>query len=143
MNFPRHDGSRLGYIYGGIQSDGTFFEWPKSNGVCDPNLPADYKYDPRIRPWYAAPLSGPKDVMIVIDKSGSMNNANRMALAIKVGLVHPHSVEITLAHPHRITRNSIIQRQKLLVRVEFFSGATSLLPRPPRPLFGPCLGWIS
>ena len=52
-----------------MQQDGTFFEWPKSNGVCDPNLPADYKYNPRIRPWYAVPVSGPKDVMIVIDKS--------------------------------------------------------------------------
>ena len=28
--------------------------------------------DPRFRPWYAAAASGPKDVMIVIDTSGSM-----------------------------------------------------------------------
>ncbi|QDZ18890.1 voltage-dependent calcium channel subunit [Chloropicon primus] len=30
-------------------------------------------YDPRIRPWYLAASSGPKDVVIVLDVSGSMN----------------------------------------------------------------------
>ena len=30
-------------------------------------------YDPRIRPWYVAATSGPKDVVIVIDSSGSMS----------------------------------------------------------------------
>ena len=32
-----------------------------------------YSYDPRVRPWYVAATSGPKDVVIVIDKSGSMD----------------------------------------------------------------------
>ena len=31
-------------------------------------------YDPRIRPWYLAATSGPKDVVIVLDISGSMNS---------------------------------------------------------------------
>jgi len=35
----------------------------------------DATYDPRIRPWYRAASSGPKDVVIVVDKSGSMRTA--------------------------------------------------------------------
>ena len=49
-------------------------------------VPAIYQetcgnYDPRRRPWFVAASSGPKDVIIVIDVSGSMSNHNRMALA--------------------------------------------------------------
>ena len=35
-------------------------------------------YDPRNRPWYAAASSGPKDIILVLDTSGSMKNAGRM-----------------------------------------------------------------
>lgn len=38
-------------------------------------------YDPRIRPWYVAATSGPKDVVIVVDVSGSMLNQNRDNIA--------------------------------------------------------------
>jgi len=41
------------------------------------------KYDPRTRPWYVAASSGPKDVVIVIDTSGSMDEYGRMRLAIE------------------------------------------------------------
>lgn len=37
----------------------------RENGVCE-------KYDPRQRPWYVAAASGPKDVVLLFDKSGSM-----------------------------------------------------------------------
>ena len=40
-----------------------------------------YAYDPRVRPWYVAATSGPKDVILVIDVSGSMSNFNRIGLA--------------------------------------------------------------
>ena len=30
-------------------------------------------YDPRVRPWYVERASGPKDVILVIDQSGSMD----------------------------------------------------------------------
>ena len=38
-------------------------------------------YDPRRRPWFVAASSGPKDVVLVIDTSGSMNDYGRMAIA--------------------------------------------------------------
>eukprot|EP00903_Cladosiphon_okamuranus_P021964 g20195.t1 len=39
------------------------------------------EYDPRIRPWYVAASSGPKDVVVVLDVSGSMSQYNRLDLA--------------------------------------------------------------
>ena len=38
-------------------------------------------YDPRVRPWYVAATSGPKNVILVIDISGSMNSFGRLSLA--------------------------------------------------------------
>ena len=38
-------------------------------------------YDTRERPWYVAASSGPKDVVIVLDTSGSMAQNSRLALA--------------------------------------------------------------
>ena len=38
-------------------------------------------YDPRIRPWYVAATSGPKNVVLVIDVSGSMGDFGRLELA--------------------------------------------------------------
>lgn len=40
-----------------------------------------YGYDPRRRRWYAAATSGPKDVVIVLDVSGSMADFRRLDLA--------------------------------------------------------------
>jgi len=39
------------------------------------------EYDPRRRPWFVAASSGPKDVVLVIDVSGSMNQYGRMNIA--------------------------------------------------------------
>ena len=38
----------------------------------------DFTFDPRVRPWYVGASSGPKDVIIVLDTSGSMNSLGRM-----------------------------------------------------------------
>ena len=39
-------------------------------------------YDPRKRPWYVASSSGPKDVILVLDASGSMQSSGRASLMI-------------------------------------------------------------
>eukprot|EP01043_Picozoa_sp_COSAG02_P093959 COSAG02_NODE_30440_length_551_cov_0.816372_1_plen_176_part_10 len=49
-------------------------QWPSVQWCSD-------TYDPRFRPWYTGSASGPKDVVIVIDISGSMNTNNRIQLA--------------------------------------------------------------
>jgi len=47
---------------------GTFRAYPgRTQETCG-------DYDPRRRPWYVAASSGPKDVVVVIDTSGSMDN---------------------------------------------------------------------
>ena len=49
--------------------------WPRdSDGTCG------RKYDPRLRPWYLSASNGPKNVIFILDSSGSMGNFGRMEL---------------------------------------------------------------
>ena len=41
---------------------------------------AEDDYDPRRRPWYTIAANGPKDVVLVVDTSGSMGENNRLGL---------------------------------------------------------------
>ena len=66
------DPDRVGYEYYGSQALGNYIQWPGMQDCSD--------YDPRFRDWYAAAASGPKDVVLVIDTSGSMA-ATREAMA--------------------------------------------------------------
>jgi len=60
--------------------DGVFRKFPGSPRTC-PNGMNDY--DPRVRPWYVAASSGPKDVILVLDTSGSMGSYNRLNIMKK------------------------------------------------------------
>ena len=56
--------------YFGGQETGLFAQYPASIKTmcwCD-------EYDPRYRPWYAAAVTGPKDMIFVLDASGSMRD---------------------------------------------------------------------
>eukprot|EP01064_Diplonema_japonicum_P011303 TRINITY_DN185_c2_g1_i1.p1 TRINITY_DN185_c2_g1~~TRINITY_DN185_c2_g1_i1.p1 ORF type:complete len:616 (+),score=103.52 TRINITY_DN185_c2_g1_i1:51-1850(+) len=44
----------------------------RDNGKCS-------DYDPRIRPWYVTAASGPKDIILVLDVSGSMSRPHNSA----------------------------------------------------------------
>lgn len=58
--------SRVSWMYAGWMEQGNFAQWPTVNFCSE-------EYDPRFRPWFANAATGPKDVFIVIDSSGSMN----------------------------------------------------------------------
>ena len=64
--------NRIGYEYY-ASTRGTYMQWP---GMED----CGNSYDPRFRDWFAGAAAGPKDVLIVVDTSGSMTG-NRMRLA--------------------------------------------------------------
>ncbi|GBG35095.1 Inter-alpha-trypsin inhibitor heavy chain H2 [Hondaea fermentalgiana] len=68
-----NDDGRVAYQYYGSQSTGAMVQWPAS-GFCSDS------FDARQRPWYASAASGPKDVVLVIDVSGSMSG-ERIKLA--------------------------------------------------------------
>jgi len=66
------------WIYYGSQ-DGVLinypgFLWPRSEQGCGET------YDPRIRPWMMSAATGPKNIIFILDKSGSMRANNRMSL---------------------------------------------------------------
>ncbi len=60
MYFGSHDGTFR--IYPGLNSD-----------TCG-------GFDPRVRPWYIAASSGPKNIILILDVSGSMGNQNNLKL---------------------------------------------------------------
>ena len=65
--------NRVGFEYYG-STRGTYMQWPGMSDCSD-------SYDPRFREWFAGAAAGPKDVVIVVDTSGSMSGG-RMSLAI-------------------------------------------------------------
>ena len=67
--------NRIGYEYAAFQALGNYVQWPAIEWCTD-------DYDPRFRSWYVSAASGPKDVVIVLDNSGSMSNSGRMQIAI-------------------------------------------------------------
>lgn len=68
------DPSRVGFMYYGLQKDGSYGQWPAMQWCSS-------GFEPRLRPWYAAAATGPKSVAVVIDMSGSMYEASRDHLA--------------------------------------------------------------
>ena len=62
--------STTSWQYFGGQETGLFAQYPasiKTQCWCD-------DYDPRYRPWYAAAVTGPKDIILVLDGSASMKD---------------------------------------------------------------------
>eukprot|EP00948_MAST-09A_sp_MAST-9A-sp1_P001990 g1990.t1 len=71
--------SAVGQMYYGDQESGGLVLYPGAN-FCPGS-----GYDPRFRPWYALAATGPKDILLILDVSGSMqkvhNGASRLARA--------------------------------------------------------------
>jgi len=63
-----NDDTRVAYMYFGVQENGAIIQWPAVKGC-----PKDF--DARFRPWYASAATGPKDLILVLDNSGSMSGS--------------------------------------------------------------------
>ncbi len=59
----------------GTQQKGMFRNWPLIY-QCRTENQCSGCSDPRFRGWYAGAASGPKDVLIIVDRSGSMGKAS-------------------------------------------------------------------
>jgi len=71
-----------GWSYVGLR-DGTMHRYPeiaRMRGIegGDENLNNCQEYDPRTRPWYIGGITGPKDIVLVVDKSNSMGEGFRI-----------------------------------------------------------------
>jgi hypothetical protein len=73
----------------GNQRDGMFFEWPAIQWCAE-------GYDPRLRNWYVQTVTGPKSIVMIVDRSSSMSlpeNAPRSVSALRAvqGLIRTFS----------------------------------------------------
>jgi hypothetical protein len=59
------DPTRMGWLMWGDQESASWLGLPGIDWCAG-------DYDPRFRPWYVSAVSGPKDVVIVLDRSNSM-----------------------------------------------------------------------
>lgn len=67
-------------MYAGWQETGNYMDWPIYDSCMEGS-----GYDPRFRPWFANSATGPKDIILMIDTSGSMGSDNRIGLAVQAG----------------------------------------------------------
>ena len=78
------DKNRIAYQYYGDQKTGGLIEYPQLKFCSE-------TFDARFRPWYASAASGPKDVVVVIDTSGSMKG-ERIKLATQAAQAVAHTL---------------------------------------------------
>ena len=80
--------------YSGFQTTGMYRNWP-SIYQCRTEAVCSGCSDARFRGWYAGSASGPKDVVIVIDNSGSMSKQGRMGQANRAAATAAHAQDET------------------------------------------------
>jgi len=71
-----NDQNRIAYLYYGDQGTGGLVEWPGITWCTE-------TYDARLRPWYATGATGPKDLILLLDMSGSMHSSGLRDPAIR------------------------------------------------------------
>jgi len=89
--------------------NGVFRQFPGVESPIDDS--GDYvSYDPRFRPWYVSAASGNKDVVIILDISGSMQTADRISLAKSavvsvLSTLGSSSMVAVIAFNHELTKS--------------------------------------
>merc|ERR1712232_1244726 len=73
-----NDPTRLGWFSYSDHRSAVWFGLPGIEWCPTASSP----YDPRFRPFYVSAVSGPKDLVIVLDRSNSMNKQNRWSQAV-------------------------------------------------------------
>lgn len=115
--WAEHDVEPAAILFG--SSNGVFRRFPaKHTEEC-------WAYDPRSRPWYADASSPSKDVVIVIDRSRSMNDTNlQLAQEAAITIIN------TLAKSDRVAvvtfslEASVLAIDDVLLEDNIFVGAT-------------------
>jgi len=74
------DPNRVAYMYFGLHKNGAMVQWPASDWCPQ-------AFDARLRPWYVTAVSGPKDVILTLDNSGSMAGTKWQLVIEAVGKV--------------------------------------------------------
>ena len=88
-------------------------------------------YDPRIRPWYIAGSSGPKNVVLVLDTSGSMAGAkleimkeaairvvSTLAVGDRFAIVAFNSVQTTVGDEHLLVTATESNKARFMAAIE-------------------------
>mmetsp|Transcript_24982 Transcript_24982/g.51235 ORF Transcript_24982/g.51235 Transcript_24982/m.51235 type:complete len:770 (-) Transcript_24982:208-2517(-) len=109
-NFWSQYGLPASWTYFGAHN-GMFRMLPASREEC-------YGYDPRRRPWFVAASSGPKDLVLVLDTSGSMNDYGRLDLLKEAAItvIETLSVADKVAIVTFSTDASVLNGQNMLIR---------------------------
>jgi len=86
-------------------------------------IPASHReecgsYDPRRRPWFVAASSGPKDLVLILDVSGSMSDYGRLSIMkdAAITVIDTLSVADKVAVVTFSTTASVLNDQTMLVR---------------------------
>ena len=82
----------------GLQKTGVFRNWPLIY-QCRTEKQCSGCSDPRFRGWYAGAASGPKDVVIILDRSGSMGR--------KYNVTDPKTGKQTSETPHARAKGAV------------------------------------
>jgi len=110
--------SMVGWNWLGMHKSGMYRNWPAIYQTRTEQQCSGCS-DPRFRGWYASAASGPKNVVMVLDKSGSMSKANRLSLMKSaaqwvLNTLTPHDyvtvvVYSTISESPAFTKKSLVQ----------------------------------
>ena len=71
-------------------------------------------YDPRYRPWYSAAITGPKDMILILDTSGSMSQK------VKVSKINDNGQEILVTVERlQVMKEAALALLKTITFVDF------------------------
>eukprot|EP00854_Cymbomonas_tetramitiformis_P020861 gene20861-25015_t len=126
------EGSLKWIYYGSVE--GVLVNYPGILWEREANKDCSPEYDPTFRPWYVQGATGPKNVVVIIDQSGSMKGFDRMQNAIEAavsvveGLVHTDYLSVVAFGSYATSPNSYLVPASESYRKSVVSWIKSLEP---------------